>query len=70
MIDVGGISPFDLIQPMKITIGFLQGNYKYKLHAVYIIRSTSMFKFAFKVAKQFMKQDTIRKVNVLNNDSA
>jgi hypothetical protein len=55
MIDVGGISPFDLIQPMKITIGFLQGNYKYKLHAVYIIRSTSMFKFAFKVAKQFMK---------------
>jgi len=55
IIDVGKISPFDLIKPMKMTIGFLQGNYKYKLHVIYILRSTSMFKFAFSIAKQFMK---------------
>ncbi len=40
---------------MKMTIGFLQGNYKYKLHVIYILRSTNMFKFAFSIAKQFMK---------------
>ncbi len=45
----------DLIQPMKMTISFLQGNYKYKLNKVFILKTTKMFKFAFSIAKQFMK---------------
>lgn len=48
-----------------MTISFLQGNYKYKLHAIYIIQSTGMFQMAYSIAKQFMKEDTIRKVNVI-----
>lgn len=70
IIDVGGISPFDLIKPMKMTISFLQGNYKYKLHAIYIIQSTGMFQMAYSIAKQFMKEDTIRKVNVIEKGHA
>jgi hypothetical protein len=65
IIDVGGISPLDLIKPMKMTISFLQGNYKYKLHEIFIIQSTGMFQMAYSIAKQFMKEDTIRKVNVI-----
>lgn len=45
-----------------MTINFLQGNYKYKLHQVYILKATSMFNFAFGIAKKFMREDTIRKV--------
>ena len=55
IIDVGYCSPFDLIKPMKMTISFLQGNYKYKMHRVYIIKTTSMFNFAFGIAKNFMR---------------
>lgn len=65
IIDIGGISPFDLIKPMKMTISFLQGNYKYKLHAVYIIQSTGMFQMAYSMVKHLMKEDTIRKVTVI-----
>ena len=55
---------------MKMTISFLQGNYKYKLHAIYIIQSTGMFQMAYSIAKQFMKEDTIRKVNVIEKGHA
>jgi len=55
LIDVAGTSTLDLIKPMKMTIGFLQGYYKYKLHAVYIVRSTGMFQMAYSFAKQFLK---------------
>ena len=70
IIDVGGISPMDLIKPMKMTIGFLQGNYKYKMHAVYIIQSTGMFQFAYGVAKHLMREDTIRKISVIEKGCA
>lgn len=53
-----------------MTISFLQGNYKYKLHAIYIIQSTGMFQMAYSIAKQFMKEDTIRKVNVIEKGHA
>ncbi len=62
---MGGISPFDLIKPMKMTINFLQGNYKYKLHSIYIIQSTGMFQMAYGMVKHLMKEDTIRKVAVI-----
>ena len=52
-----------------MTIGFLQGNYKYKLHAVYIVRSTNTFQFFYGIAKHLMKEDTINKVNVIEKDS-
>jgi hypothetical protein len=66
---VGLTSPMDLLKPMKMTIGFLQGNYKYKLHAVYIVRSTSMFQMAYSLAKHLMKEDTIRKINIIEKGS-
>lgn len=69
IIDVGGVGAIDLLKPMKMTISFLQGNYKYKLHAVYIIRSTAMFQMAYSIGKQFMKEDTIRKVNVIEDEN-
>lgn len=50
---------------MKMTINFLQGNYKYKLHAIYIIQSTSMFQMAYGIAKHLMKEDTIRKITIV-----
>lgn len=53
-----------------MTISFLQGNYKYKLHAIYIIQSTGMFQMAYSIAKQLMKEDTIRKVNVIEKGHA
>ena len=68
IIDIGFTSPFDLVKPMKMTIGFLQGNYKYKLHAVYIIRSSSMFNFFYGIAQHLMKEDTIRKISVIEKD--
>lgn len=49
-----------------MTIGFLQGNYKYKMHAMYIIQYTNMFQFFYGIAKHLMKQDTIRKINVID----
>jgi len=55
VIDVGFTSPLDLVKPMKMTIGFLQGNYKYKMHAMYIIQSTNMFQFFYGIAKHLMK---------------
>lgn len=67
IIDVGGVGTIDLLKPMKMTIGFLQGNYKYKLHTVYILNSTTMFQMAYNIGKQFLKEDTIRKVNVIEN---
>lgn len=67
IIDVGYVSPFHLIKPMKMTISFLQGNYKYKLHQIYILKTTTMFNFAFGIAKNFMKKDTIRKIVVIED---
>lgn len=52
---------------MKMTISFLQGNYKYKLHQIYILKTTTMFNFAFGIAKNFMKKDTIRKIVVIED---
>lgn len=69
IIDVGYTSPLDLVKPMKMTISFLQGNYKYKLHAIYIVRSTNTFQFFFGIAKHLMKEDTINKVNVIEKGS-
>jgi hypothetical protein len=65
IIDVGFMSPMDLVKPMKTTLSFIQGNYKYKLHAVYIIRSTSMFQFFYGIAKHLLKEDTLRKICVV-----
>jgi len=62
---VGFSSPFDLLKTIKLTIGFLQDNYKYKMHSAYILKTTTMFQVGYGAAKQFMKEDTLRKVRVL-----
>ena len=68
IIDIGFTSPMDLVKPMKMAIGFLQGNYKYKLHAIFIVRSSSMFQFFYSIAQHLMKEDTIRKISVIEKN--
>jgi hypothetical protein len=68
IIDIGYVNPLELLKPMKTIISFLQGNYKYKLHATYIIKSTGLFQIGYGIAKTLMKEDTIRKIHVLQDE--
>lgn len=66
IIDVGYRNLASLIGPMKDSIGFLSNTFRNRMSICYVVRIPMSLSFIWRIIKNFLHEDTEKKINFLD----
>lgn len=68
IIDVGYQNLFSLIGPLQSSISFLSNTYRSRMKIAYLVKCPTSISFLWSIAKKFMHEETIKKINFLKSN--
>lgn len=63
IIDAGETGLFSLASSMKRSMTFLSDTYRSRMFVCYVVRIPSSISFVWAIAKKFLQEETVRKIN-------
>lgn len=69
IIDVGFHNLTSLIGPMKSSFGFLANTFRNRMRIAYVVRIPGMLSFLWSIIKNFLHEDTAKKINFLDTQA-
>jgi hypothetical protein len=67
IIDVGYEGLFSIVSSVQDAITFLSNTFRCRMFVAYLVQCPGSISFAWAVAKRFMQEDTIRKINFFDD---